>query len=52
MVDSGPCCSRAANRDRPLCGHPEKSLLIKAIRRDENLKMPEKGKLAAADIAC
>src|SRR6516162_394085 len=33
-------------------GHPEKSLLIKAINHDdENLKMPEKGKLAAEDIA-
>lgn len=33
-------------------GHPEKSLLIKAIRHeDENLKMPEKGKLSDADIA-
>ena len=33
-------------------GHPEKSLLIKAIGyEDDDLKMPEKGKLAAEDVA-
>ena len=32
-------------------GEPEKSLLVQAIRYDGDIKMPQKGKLADADIA-
>jgi mono/diheme cytochrome c family protein len=53
LVDSRPALQKGGETGPALVpGHPEKSLLIKAIGyRDDDLKMPPKGKLPAAVIA-